>query len=169
LRYPVPHSVSRDLKWLALNFVFVAIAIVFVVAASLPWQWRMRYAAPLANACNPSIFVVAGVNAVLMAFVHDGASHILAPRLTFLGRVVVKGDALVMRSSGVTSSAVDPSDGSVRGDPPLLAFGADVRDALFVITPLPVLGTAVEDIASAIEPAFSGADVQALTPSGAAP
>jgi hypothetical protein len=52
----------------------------------------------------------------------------------------------------------------------LTAPGVAVRRVLFVIKPpLTVLGTAVEGAASMIKPAFSGADVQALTVSGAAP
>ena len=71
----VAGPVAARLEWLAVNFVFVAIAIAFILAVSL--AWRTRYAAPSSNACNPNIVVVAVVNTVLMTAVHGGASAFL--------------------------------------------------------------------------------------------
>jgi len=158
------NPVAAGLRWLAVNFVFVFIAIALIVAASL-W-WRMRYASPHSNACNPNIFVVAGVNAVLMALVHGGAFHILRPRLIFLG-AVVQGTALVIRPPLTVLGDVQ---GATFVSTRLTILGADVQgDVLVIRPPLTVLGAAIDGVASVIEPPFSGADVQALTASGAAP
>jgi hypothetical protein len=69
------HAVVVHFVWAVIYFVSAVIAIALVVMASR--VWRLHHTAPRSDACNPNIFVVAGVNGVLMAFVQGVAFVIM--------------------------------------------------------------------------------------------
>jgi hypothetical protein len=130
---PCPSRAGLHWPAVIIYFVWAVIAIALVVAASR--VWRPRYAAPRGDARNSNIFVVAGVNAVLMAGVHAAAF-------------------LIMKPAHAASEAATHGTAFVIG--PLTAAGAAVQDATFVIRPsLAFSGAALPDAAFLKKPALT--------------